>query len=79
MATNGWVSNQALRDDCVDTSEIADGALSADTAGRAKMATYFLQNSHIPDGTITLAKLSSSKVLYSGIYGLSEYGRSVYA
>lgn len=37
----------------VDTTQIADGALSADAAGRAKMADSFVQTAKIEDGALT--------------------------
>lgn len=79
MATNGWIKTTALADEAVDTDALEDGVLSADTAGRAKMAANYLQLTHIPDNLITLDKLNTTKLLYSGAYGYSEYGRCVYA
>ena len=68
MATGGWIGEYAFQ----------DGALSANTLGRAAMAADFVQTSHIADSQITFAKLASAQMLYTGAYEYAEYGRAVY-
>ena len=70
----GWIgkyafANNALSNDEIGRKAMEDGYLSADADGRAKMA----------DGFITLAKLESPSLLYTGVYGYSQYGFAVYA
>ena len=68
MATGGWISAYAFQ----------DGALSADTLGRAAMAANFLQTTHVADAQITYAKLASAAMLHVGVYNLDFYDMAVY-
>lgn len=52
----------ALPDNSVSTSKIVDGALSADSAGRGKMADGFVTSAKIADGTIATGNLADSAV-----------------
>ena len=38
-----------------------------------------VQTADIEDSAVTLAKLASAKLLYTGVYEYAEYGRCVYA
>jgi len=79
MATNGWISVYALQ----------DGALSADTLGRAVMADEFVNNAKladdavgatakIADGIITAAKFTNQANM-CGYYGYANWGYFVWA
>jgi hypothetical protein len=50
----------SIADGSVTTAKLADGALSADTTGRAKMADGFVTSAKIADGTIARAKLATA-------------------
>jgi hypothetical protein len=50
----------ALPDNSVSTPKIVDGALSADAAGRAKMADGFVTSAKILDANVTTAKLAAN-------------------
>lgn len=83
MADGGWISKNAFQDgalsaDAEGRAAMADGFLSADATGRAKLGDGLINNDKIADGTIQLAKMANSKLLYTGVYGYSEYGRAVY-
>lgn len=64
---DGTVGSIALADNSVSTAKLQDGVLSADAAGRAKMA----------DGFVTAAKLDSSAVLTAGIGGARRLAISI--
>jgi len=51
-------SGTALGFGTVATAGLADGILSADAAGRAKMASDFIQTAHIQDSQVTAAKIA---------------------
>ena len=83
MAEKGWISKFALQDkalanDSVGRGAMEDGFLSADTEGRAKVADSFVNTAKLLDGAVTLEKLFSTKILYTGVYGYSQYGSCVY-
>jgi len=52
------ITTGMLADGCVTTAKLADGCLSADAAGRAKMADGFITTAKIGDGQITTPKLA---------------------
>lgn len=83
MTKGGWITKYAFADNALSNdadghSAMEDGYLSADAEGRAKMAASFINADKIADGAVTLAKLSSAKMLYTGVYGYAAYGAAVY-
>ena len=83
MAEKGWISkyalqNNALANDEIGRSAMEDGFLSADSSGRAKMADSFVNTAKLEDGSVTLDKLVSPAIFYTGVYGYSLYGFAVY-
>lgn len=50
---SGSVSTLTLADGSVTTSKLADGVLSADAAGRPKMATGYIINTHFSAGALS--------------------------
>ena len=55
IASTGGIGDQA-----VTTAKIADGALSADVTGRAKMADNFVTTAKLDDASVTVAKVSAT-------------------
>ena len=83
MVDGGWIGKYAFQDDALAADDIGRAAIAdeffAATAGmRAKFEDGFITNSQIADSTIELAKLASSKLLRTGVYGLTSYGSAVY-
>ncbi len=83
MPTNGWISKNAFQDNALAADDLGraameDGYFAATAAMRAKFANGFVDTAQINDGAVTLAKLTSAKILYTGVYGYGEYGRAVY-
>ena len=68
------VDNQAIDDLAVGTGQIAAGALSADTAGRAKMADGFMTQAKMGAGVYSTGGpcfsvyLGSTQTVSSGVY-----------
>jgi microcystin-dependent protein len=65
-------SQLGIPDGSVTTAKLADGCLSADTTGRAKMADGFVTTAKIGDAQVTAAKLEASLVWPVGM--IVEYG-----
>ena len=83
MAEKGWISkfafqNNALSNDEIGRSAMEDGFLSADAGGRAKMADSFVNTAKLEDKAVTLDKLASASMFYTGVYGYSFYGSAIY-
>ena len=64
MPAHGWINKFAFE----------DNALTADALGRAAMEDGYIQNQKVEDGTLTVAKLSSTLLKY-----LLSVGRVGYA
>lgn len=90
----GWLSPwafqiSALSADAIGRQAIADAYFSADATMRAKFADLFITAAKLATDAVTtdkilalavtLAKLESAKLLYTGVYEYAEYGRCVYA
>jgi len=90
----GWLSKRgfqigALAADSFGRQAIEDAFFSADATMRAKFADSFINaakleadaviTAKIANDAVTLAKMDSTLTLYTGVYGISEYGRCVYA
>ncbi len=67
MADGGWIGKYAFQ----------NNGLAADDVGRAAMEDSYIQTAKIQSGAVTAAKLGS-KVLYTGVYNVSQYGSCVY-
>ena len=73
----GWLSRwafmmNALSADAVGRQAIEDAFFAATAAMRAKFADEFINAAKLATDATTVTKF------HIGIYGLSEYGRSVY-
>lgn len=60
---NNSVATATIQNLAVTTGKIADGALSADTTGRAKMADGFLTTAKLADNAVTAAKADVGMVV----------------
>ena len=74
---SGWISKwafqlNALAADAVGRQAIEDAFFAATAAMRAKFADEFINAAKLATDATTVTKF------HIGIYGLSEYGRSVY-
>ena len=61
LSTDGSLTSWqpiTVPDGSVTTAKLADGVLSADVAGRAKMADEFVTTTKMADGSVTTAKLA---------------------
>ena len=75
---NGWISTPAMQDDCLSADATGRAIMQDEFVNNAKLADDAVTTAKILDASITFAKFSSSKLLYTGVYGLSEYGRAIY-
>lgn len=66
--TNAWITVYDFTNDCVapgkvKTASLADGCLSADSTGRAKMANLFITNAHVND--VDGSKIAANSIAVS--------------
>lgn len=59
---NAFPTDGALGNGVVDTAQLADGALSADATGRAKMADNFITNAKMADNSVSTNDIANSAV-----------------
>ena len=60
-------------------SKVIDGRKLIGDAETADIADLAITTAKLADNAITLEKVDSVLTLYIGVYGISEYGRCVYA
>jgi hypothetical protein len=75
----GSVSTLAIADGSVTTPKLADGVLSADSAGRGKMADGFLSADATGRGKMADGFLTAAKAEETFREGVAQYAAGVYA
>ena len=59
--------------------EVVDGRKLIGDVQTADIEGLAVTTAKLADGAVALNKIDSVLTLYTGVYGISEYGRSVYA
>lgn len=78
MAEGGWIGKYAFQDGALAADDIGRAAMADSFVNAAKIASDAVETAKIKNAAVTLDKLSSPSLLWTGVYGYSEYGRCVY-